>query len=214
MKLTLVRGRGVAYAENYSPSATKSGNEKEEESTLRPDHAACEVRSPAKLARLFRRDKTMSCQPAKFGAPLPRNGTVAEAVFASPLKGCDPLNVTANYSGKIVIVERGTCTFNVKAIHAQRAGAKALVVINYPNTELFDMDLPNARQNSYRSEPVTIPAVLISARNATILRNSSSASIVLGLYGIFESARRSAEFARPERGAFRRKFGSAREHFR
>ena len=108
VKLALVRGRGVAYAENYSPSATKSGNEKvKRESTLRPDHAACEVRSPSKLARLFRRDKTMSCQPAKFGAPLPRNGTVAEAVFASPLKGCDPLNVTANYSGKIVIVERG-----------------------------------------------------------------------------------------------------------
>ena len=41
-------------------------------------------------------------------------------------EGCQPFNVT--FEGRAAVVPRGTCTFVVKARHAQAAGASALVV--------------------------------------------------------------------------------------
>lgn len=52
----------------------------------------------------------------------------AEILIASPLRGCTDLNDTDDIRGKILIVERGDCTFVDKARRAQKAGAKAVIV--------------------------------------------------------------------------------------
>lgn len=52
-----------------------------------------------------------------------------EIVLASPLRACDePLQNANNVAGKILVAERGDCTFVSKARLAQKAGATALIV--------------------------------------------------------------------------------------
>lgn len=52
-----------------------------------------------------------------------------DIVWARPLRACDErLQNTENLKGKIVVAERGDCTFVSKARLAQKAGAAALIV--------------------------------------------------------------------------------------
>jgi subtilisin family serine protease len=61
-------------------------------------------------------------------APDPPLAGSSTLVVASPLNGCTPL--TNDVAGKIVLIQRGTCTFHVKAATAQAAGAAAVVLFN------------------------------------------------------------------------------------
>ena len=70
---------------------------------------------------------------ASFG-PLPStsnlNGDVAvgnDGAGASATDGCEPMG---NVAGKVALVDRGTCTFAVKAQNAQDGGATALLIAN------------------------------------------------------------------------------------
>jgi hypothetical protein len=45
-------------------------------------------------------------------------------------EGCDALPNPSEIAGKILLVDRGTCTFAIKALNAQTAGAVALIIIN------------------------------------------------------------------------------------
>src|SRR5262249_40168314 len=49
-------------------------------------------------------------------------------VYATPANGCAPLTNAGAIAGKIALIDRGTCTFVVKAANAQAAGAIAMVV--------------------------------------------------------------------------------------
>ena len=90
------------------------------------------------------------------------NGEVALGVSADgTTTACTP--ITSNVSGKIAIVDRGTCAFAVKAAVAQAAGAKAVIVAN----------TANATQGMSGTDPtITIPALLVSSSvGATIKSN-------------------------------------------
>ncbi len=70
-----------------------------------------------------------------LGAALPRRfGGIlvapADGGGASPLDGCEPYPAASQVAGNIVLVTRGTCTFQQKAQVAQAAGAAGLVVAN------------------------------------------------------------------------------------
>jgi hypothetical protein len=63
---------------------------------------------------------------ADFG---PQTFTMSgDVVTASPADGCSAL--TTPVSGKIVLLDRGTCGFSVKALNAQSAGAVGVIVGN------------------------------------------------------------------------------------
>lgn len=74
---------------------------------------------------------------ATFG-PLPTpanfNGTVvlgvdpSDTAGASTTDACSPLSNASAVAGNIVLVDRGTCGFTVKAINVQNAGGTAMVV--------------------------------------------------------------------------------------
>lgn len=75
--------------------------------------------------------------PATFGPEITLEGTtglvrVADDGVGVPSDACEPLiNARANnVNGKIVLVDRGTCTFVQKVANAQAAGAKGVVVAN------------------------------------------------------------------------------------
>ena len=61
-------------------------------------------------------------EPATPGPPATAAGTTTD--------GCSPLSNAAAVAGKIALIERGLCTFVVKAKVAQDAGAVAVIIYN------------------------------------------------------------------------------------
>jgi large repetitive protein len=54
-------------------------------------------------------------------------GTVAQA---APADGCTAITNGASITGKIALLDRGTCTFAIKALAAQTAGAVGVIIVN------------------------------------------------------------------------------------
>ena len=48
--------------------------------------------------------------------------------------GCEAADFAGFPAGNIALVQRGTCTFAVKALNAQAAGASAVIIFNQGNT--------------------------------------------------------------------------------
>ena len=73
-------------------------------------------------------------EPAAFGAPVPAGGLPGVLTLGrdgsgtSTTDGCEP--IISDVAGRIALVDRGGCTFVVKALNAQAAGAIGLVVAN------------------------------------------------------------------------------------
>ena len=102
---------------------------------------------------------------AEFGPALTTTGLIGQIVAAADgvgttTDGCEAL--TTNVSGKIALVDRGTCDFVVKAKNAQTAGAIGLIVANNnPDTAIFTMG---------GTTKVKIPAVMVSLADGATLR--------------------------------------------
>ena len=75
---------------------------------------------------------------ASFGAPLTAGGVTAQAVIVNDgvaatltSDACEtPFVNAAAIAGKIAVIDRGTCTFLVKALNAQNNGAIGAIIIN------------------------------------------------------------------------------------
>jgi len=106
---------------------------------------------------------------AAFGSSLrrPLSGSV---VVGIPADGCQPL--PAAVSGKIALVDRGTCTFVVKAANAQAAGAIGLIVAN--NTGGTDIAVMGGEDRTIR-----IPAVMISQNDGATIKGATGVEATL-----------------------------------
>jgi len=91
------------------------------------------ITSPASIAGLY------EFGTASFGAVLTSPGISGQVVAAvdpadgagpTTTDGCSPFTNAADVAGKIALVERGTCTFIVKAQNATAAGAAAVLIYN------------------------------------------------------------------------------------
>jgi hypothetical protein len=83
------------------------------------------VTSPGSIAGIF------AVGSAAFGPPLSSPGVSGQLVLANvipPNNGCS--GVDAGAAGRIVVVDRGSCTFVAKAQAAQAAGAIGVIVVN------------------------------------------------------------------------------------
>jgi len=84
------------------------------------------------------------------------------SIFCSVPEGSD-------YSGKVLLIDRGTCSFEVKVNNARAVGAIGVVVGNYDNdTSLISMALGTAAN--------TIPAVFIGGPDKVKLRSAIQAA--------------------------------------
>lgn len=74
--------------------------------------------------------------PAWFGIPIPEEGDAEFLPLRVPsgdADGCDNVTVEdipEEGGGFVLVLERGNCFFDVKALNAQEAGAKGVVVMN------------------------------------------------------------------------------------
>jgi hypothetical protein len=114
---------------------------------------------------------------ASFGAlAIPANFSGAVVVGddgtgVSTVDGCEPLVNASAVAGKVAYLERGTCGFAVKALNAQNAGAKALIVGNNQPGGAFGLGGVDPT--------VTIPTISVSQVDGTAIR--TAVGVVAGL---------------------------------
>jgi PKD repeat protein len=110
---------------------------------------------------------------ADFGPALSNpgvTGPIVAALYGSATDACSP--ITSNVSGKIALIDRGTCNFTVKVKNAQTAGAIGAIIADNTVEGLFGMAGTDAT--------ITIPSVLVSMADGATLRANPSATGNLG----------------------------------
>jgi subtilisin family serine protease len=103
--------------------------------------------------------------PATFGAPMLGRHVgpapyVPAAAAGSNAIGCNPYPAGA-LTGKIALIERGTCEFGVKVLNAQNAGAIGALVYNSP----AGGDALQSMGGGAVGDQVTIPSVFMRRSN-------------------------------------------------
>jgi subtilisin family serine protease len=138
-------------------------------------HPTLEILAPAAVAGL----KVFSegTSPARLrDTPAISAGVVR----TDPLDACTPLLNAAELSGKIALIRRGVCFFQVKVLAAQAAGARAVIVTNTtPGT--FGMIL---------EAPVAIPAVMIDRADGDALIAQATATAASPVSGALDARAR------------------------
>ncbi|MGH9398921.1 MAG: PA domain-containing protein [Thermoanaerobaculia bacterium] len=121
---------------------------------------------------------------ASFGPKLTEgglSGTLVAALDAADATGptmfdaCTALTNTSEVSGKVALVDRGTCTFVSKTLNAQAGGAIAVVV-----ADNVDGSPPPGLGGD--DPTITIPAVRITKADGATLRASLSAGVTVKLW--------------------------------
>ena len=126
------------------------------------------VTAPAAAAGAY------SVGTASFGPALSNPGVTGQIVAAtsgSATDGCSA--ITSSVSGKIALMDRGTCAFTIKAKNAQNAGALGAVIADNTDEGLFGMSGVDAT--------ITIPSVLVTMSDGATLRANLPASANLGI---------------------------------
>lgn len=100
-----------------------------------------------------------------------------EIVLAEPRTACQELD--NRFAGKILLVERGECTFAQKAQFAAQAQAASIIVVN-SNNALLAMPHDNSTLTSSGEIPF-IPSVMIRKRAGLLLEEALRHGRIFGL---------------------------------
>lgn len=96
---------------------------------------------------------------AQFGGDLSNGDVVGDVITvddgtANPTMGCNP--IVNDLTGKIALIDRGTCIFKLKVSNAEAAGAIGVIIVSFDNTVANmadgDPNLPNP----------TIPVIMVT----------------------------------------------------
>ncbi|HEU4384578.1 MAG TPA: M36 family metallopeptidase [Anaeromyxobacteraceae bacterium] len=124
------------------------------------------VDAPAAIAGTYR------AQGAAFGPALDATGISGAIVLADDGTGAtsDACEAIQNdLSGKIALVDRGTCTFVIKVKNAQVAGALAVIVANNRGDSIITMGGADAT--------IVIPSVFIGRTDGTTIKSGLPAGV-------------------------------------
>lgn len=108
--------------------------------------------------------------PSHFSKELIGNESIQRKVsLAEPFRLCSSLKTSKeNVHDRILIVERGDCTFIEKARRGQKAGAAAIIVVdNVPGTNSDEQ--PMFAMSGDGVDDVNIPCVFLYTREKDIL---------------------------------------------
>jgi Zn-dependent M28 family amino/carboxypeptidase len=79
------------------------------------------------------------------------------ATASNSTAGCDAADFTQDLTGKVAVIQRGTCDFGLKAKNAQDRGAKAVIIFN--EGTIGDPDRQGLINGTVEGYGVTIPAL-------------------------------------------------------
>ncbi len=114
---------------------------------------------------------TYEMVPAGFGGDLPGCADmtplsgeliIVEDGTAPTSDGCE--TITNDLTGKIAVIDRGTCEFGVKCLNAENAGAMMVIVCNNTSDDIISMGA------GVVGDQVTIPALMISLDDCSTIR--------------------------------------------
>lgn len=160
--IDLVNGR---HDEGEGDTATK--RPMGECTTHSPAKPAVTINSPASIAR------DCNTAAAQYGPQLDAQGVTADVVVAQDVAepdggtttdGCSPLENT-DAQGKIVLMDRGYCTFSSKTKNAQDAGAVAAIIGN-------NDDAPAGMSGD--GTGITIPTVSIGLSDREAIKSATA----------------------------------------
>jgi hypothetical protein len=103
---------------------------------------------------------------AGFGPALSTAGMPDDFAVASPADGCAAVS---GVSGKIAIIDRGTCDFTVKVMNAQTAGASGVIIVNNAGNWVFAMGGTNRK--------IKISSVMVGQTDGGALKTQASGTI-------------------------------------
>jgi hypothetical protein len=168
---TMTRNERKASAINYGNVVWKGGSATEGAALILDDRGTFRVTAPGSIAGDYEYG-TASFGPALSTANF--TGSVVVGVDAANASGpcttdaCTPL--TNAVAGKIVIVDRGTCGFVVKAANIQAAGGKGMIVAdNVPGTPppgLGGVD-----------PAITIPAIRVTQADGAKIKGATGVQV-------------------------------------
>jgi hypothetical protein len=107
---------------------------------------------------------------ADFGAHLSAAGITAIVVQASPNDGCSALGNAAAVSGKLALIDRGTCTFVQKVKNAQSAGAVGVIIVN-------NVASPATINMGGGDASISIPSVMVSLSDGNTIKTQLGANV-------------------------------------
>ncbi len=135
------------------------------------------ITTPSAIADAYRIGSA-AFGPALTSAPVAGSVVLANDGVGVGSDACTPLANAAAVAGKIALIDRGTCTFVVKAAVAQAAGAIAVIVANNAAA-----DPPPGMAGVDPS--ITIPAIMISQSLGTAIKaqlaSALAVDVTLGL---------------------------------
>ena len=104
------------------------------------------------------------------------NEVAGQVVYADPPDACKDLKNAEAIKGNIALVDRGGCNFLDKVQRAQKAGARAVIVVNNVSGGTMTMQAP-------AGETVDIPAVMIPLQRGETLKKhlTDGVHVILGL---------------------------------
>lgn len=106
---------------------------------------------------------------AAFGSALTATGITANVALTTPNDGCTA--IAEDLTGKIALIQRGTCNFSVKVKNAQLKGATAAIIYNAPTSTAFG-------QMGGTDATVTIPSILIENSEGQAIVNQLASTPV------------------------------------
>lgn len=136
--------------------------------TLDP-RTAFRVTAPASIAGDYEYG-TASFGPPPSASNLRGNVVVANDGVGSASDGCEPLTNFAAVAGNIAIIDRGTCTFVVKAKNAQNAGATGVIIANNAVT-----NPPPGLAGT--DATITIPTISVTQADGAAIKGASGVQV-------------------------------------
>lgn len=125
------------------------------------------VTSPASIAAIYTAAKAAFGRSLGIGGPvsgtfiLAADGT--DSTSASTTDACGTLTNASSVAGRIALVDRGNCTFVIKAANIQAAGAIGLIIIN-------NEDNSNLPPLGGSDGSITIPVVGVSKPDGATIK--------------------------------------------
>jgi len=117
---------------------------------------------------------------AEFGQQLGPDSIVGEVVivndgFQVGSDGCEEIQNGDEVNGKIALIDRGECSFSVKAFNAQQQGAIAVIICNNQGNGIINM------AGAEDAELVTIPSVFMARADCNEFRVAAGSDLVIQL---------------------------------
>jgi len=127
------------------------------------------VLGPASVA------KSYAISAASYGPRLTVAGLTGTVAAATPADGCTAITNTGAITGRIALVDRGTCGLSIKTKNAQNAGAIAVIVANNAPGGFGPFD-------SAPDATITIPSVGITQVDGIAIRAALSSNVTAMLF--------------------------------